>query len=179
MRQATGVALLLLAALTPLQGQSRFRAGFGAGAGLAEPIGDSRSSYGSGPAGKGELTFGLAGSPWSLRLETWYIRLHGAGPPELNFPALNLLAFSVCGVRRIGAAGRLASAYLYAGAGAVNLEDALPFAAWRTSLGLEGGAGLELGRSRLRAFFEGRLVHVTSDPTTDLAAVAGGVRWGL
>jgi hypothetical protein len=82
-------------------------------------------------------------------------------------------------VRRIGAAGRLASAYLYAGAGAVNLEDALPFAAWRTSLGLEGGAGLELGRSRLRAFFEGRLVHVTSDLTTDLAAVAGGVRWGL
>jgi hypothetical protein len=52
-RQATGVALLLLAALTLLQGQSRFRAGFGAGAGLAEPIGDSRSSYGSGPAGTG------------------------------------------------------------------------------------------------------------------------------
>lgn len=179
MRQTTGAALLLLAALAPLQGQSRFRAGVGAGAGLARPMMDTRSSYDSGPGGKGELTFGLAGSPWSLRLETWYIRLHGAGPPELNFAALNVLAFTASGVRRIGGAGRPVSPYLFAGGGAVNLQDALPFASWRTGLGLEGGGGVEFGRRRLRGFVEGGLVHVTGDPATDFAAFTGGVRWGL
>jgi len=177
-RKATGAALLVLAALAPLQGQSRFRAGFGAGAALAQPVTDTRSSYASGPGGKGELTFGLAGGPWSVRLEAWYIRLRGAGPAELNFPGLDLLAFSAAGVRRIGATGRSLSPYLFAGAGAVNLEDALPFASWRTALGLEGGAGVDIGRRRLRGFVEGRLVHVTSDPATDFAALAGGVRWG-
>jgi hypothetical protein len=177
-RRATGAALLMLAALAPLQGQTRFRAGFGAGAALALPLGDTRSSYASGPGGRGELTFGLAGSPWSVRLEASYIRLHGAGPAELNFPALDLLSFSAAGVRRIGAAGRSLSPYLFAGAGAVNLEDALPFASWRTALGLGGGAGVDIGRRRLRGFVEGRLMHVASDPATDFAALAGGVRWG-
>jgi hypothetical protein len=178
-RHTTGAALLLLAALTPLHGQSRFRAGFGAGAGLAEPLTDTRSSYSTGPGAKGELTFGLAGGPWSLRLETWYIRLHGAGPPALDFPALEILAFTVSGVRRIGAAGRPLSAYLFAGGGAVNLEDALPFASWRTALGLQAGAGVEIGRSRLRGFIEARLLHVATDTGTDVAAFSGGARWGL
>ena len=179
MRRTTGAALLVLAALAPLQGQSRFRAGFGAGAGLGEPLMDTRSSYTTGPGAKGELTFGLAGSPWSLRLETWYIRLHGAGPPELTVPALDILAFTVSGVRRVGGAGRPLSAYLFAGGGPVNLEDALPFASWRTALGLQAGAGLEIGRSRLRGFMEARMLHVTPDPATDFAALTGGARWGL
>lgn len=179
MRRTAGAALLLCVALAPLQGQSRFRAGVGAGAGLAESLTDTRSSYAGGPGGKGELSFGLAGSPWSLRLETWYVRLHGAGPPELSFPALNILGFTVSGVRRIGAPGRPLSAYLFGGAGAVNLEDALPFASWRTALGVQAGAGLEIGRTRLRGFVEGRLLHVTTDPATDFAAFTGGVRWGL
>jgi hypothetical protein len=178
-RQAAGALLLLLAALAPLHGQSRFRAGFGAGAALAQPVSDTRSSYAGGPGGKAELTFGLAGSPWSVRLEAWYIRLHGGGRPELGFPALDLLIFSASGVRRIGVAGRALSPYLFAGVGAVNLEDALPFASWRTALGLQGGAGVDIGRRRLRGFVEARLIHVTSDPATDVAALAGGARWGL
>ena len=176
---AAGATLLLLAALAPLHAQSRFRAGFGAGVAIAQPIADTRVSYDGGPGGKGELTFGQAGGRWSLRLEACYVRLHGAGPAELNFPSLNLLAFSASGVRRIGAAGRALSPYLFGGAGAVNLQDALPFAPWRTELGLEGGGGVELGRRRLRGFLEARLVHVASDPATDFAALAGGVRWGL
>ena len=179
MRRTLGAVLLLFAALTPLKGQSRFRAGFGAGAGLAEPIADTRDSYRNGPAGKAELSFGLAGGPWSLRLETWYLRLRGAGPPELNFPALEILTFSASGVRRVGPAGRTVTPYLFAGAGAANLEDALPFASWRTRLGLLFGGGVEVGRRRLRAFAEGRMVHVTSDPATDFGGLTGGVRWGL
>ena len=179
MRGTAGAALFLFAALAPLHAQSRVRAGFGAGAGLAEPVMDTRSSYSGGPGGKGELSFGLAGSRWSLRLEIGYIRLQGAGPRGLNFPALNVLAFSAAAVRRIGAAGRAVSPYLFAGGGAVNLQDALPFAAWRTGLGLEGGGGIELGRRRLRGFIESRLVHVTGEPATDFVTFTGGVRWGL
>jgi hypothetical protein len=169
----------LLVALTPLDGQSRFRAGFGAGAGIAQPITDTRNSYTAGPGGKGELSFGLAGGPWSLRLETWYVRLHGAGPSELNFPALEILTFSASGVRRVGAPGHPVTPYLFAGVGAANLEDALPFASWRTHVGLHLGGGVELGRRRLRAFVEGRVVHVASDPPTDFGAFAAGARWGL
>ena len=179
LRGAASAGALLLAALAPLHGQSRFRAGFGAGAGLAEPLMDTRSSYSAGPGARSELTFGLAGAPWSLRLETWYIRLHGAGPPALDFPALDLLAFTVSGVRRIGAAGRPLSAYLFAGGGAINFQDALPFASWRTALGLQAGTGVEIGRSRLRGFIEAHMLHVTTDPATDLAAFSGGARWGL
>lgn len=179
MRRTLGAVLLLFAALAPLKGQSRFRAGFGAGAGLAEPIADTRNSYRSGPAGKAELSFGLAGGPWSLRLETWYIRLRGAGPPELNFPALEILAFTASGVRRVGTAGRLVSPYLFAGGGAANLEDALPFSSWRTYLGLQLGGGVEIRRSRLRGFVEARMVHVTSNPATDFGAFTAGGRWGL
>jgi hypothetical protein len=178
-RRTLGAVLFLFAALAPLRGQSRFRAGFGAGAGLAEPIADTRNSYRGGPGGAAELSFGLAGGPWSLRGETWYLRLRGAGPPELNFPALEILAFSASGVRRFGATGRSVTPYLFAGGGAVNLEDALPFASWRTHLGLQLGGGVEVGRRRLRAFAEGRMVHVTSDPATDFGTFTGGVRWGL
>ena len=179
MRRTLGAALLVLAALAPLQGQSRFRAGVGAGAGLAAPVADTRSSYGAGPGGKAELSFGLASAPWSLRLETWYLRLHGAGPSELNFPALEILTFSASGVRRVGAAGRSVTPYFFAGAGAANLEDALPFASWRTSLGLHLGGGVEVGSGRLRVFAEGRVVHITSDPATDFLVFTGGARWGL
>ena len=179
MRRTLGAVLFLFTALAPLNGQSRFRAGFGAGAGIAQPITDTRNSYTAGPWGKGELSFGLAGGPWSLRLETWYVRLHGAGPPELDFPALEILTFSASGVRRVGAADRAVTPYLFAGVGAANLEDALPFASWRTRLGLQLGGGVEVGRRRLRAYVEGRVVHVASDPPTDFGAFGAGARWGL
>jgi hypothetical protein len=171
-------ALAALAALAPLEAQSRFRAGIGAGAGLMLSVGDTRSSYGAGPAGSAELSFGLSGSPWSARLEAWYLRLNGAHAPELGFPALNALAFDASVIRHLGPPGRAVAGYLVAGAGAWNLQDALPFATWQTRLGLHGGAGVELGHGKFRPFVEGRVVHITGGPPTDFVALRVGGRWG-
>lgn len=179
MRRGAAAAILALAALGPLHGQSRFRAGVGAGAGFAYPIGDTRASYAGGPGGKVELALGLAGSAWAVRLEACYLRMAGTTRSGADFPALNMLAFAAAGVRRFGAPGGWLTPYGFAGAGASNLQDALPFAPWRTRLGLHGGAGAELGRGRIRPFLEARITHVTGDPSTDFAAATLGVRWDL
>lgn len=182
MLRGAAVALLALAAtgeLAQLQAQSRFHASVGVGAGFAFALADSRSSYGAGPAGQAELAFGMSQSRWSARVEVWYLRLDGAHSADFGFPSLNLLAFSVSVVRRVGAPGRRLTPYLMAGGGPHNLQDALPFAAWHTRLGLHAGAGADLGRGRLRAFAEARITHVTSQPPTDFALLSAGMRWGI
>ncbi len=182
MRREAAAAFGLLAAfalsVAPVEAQSRLRAGAGVGAGFALPAGHTRASYGVGPAGLAELSVGVRNSAWSARFEAWYLRLHGAGDPDLGFPSLNVLAFELSAVRRLVPAGRPLSPYVLTGAGPHNLQDALPFAPYRTRLGLHAGAGLELGRGRLRSFAEARFTHVTGDPPTDFAVVNAGVRWG-
>lgn len=173
------LALAATAEIAPLRAQSRFHAGVGGGAGFVVAVGDTRASYGGGPAGKAEFAFGMTDSPWSARLEVWYLRLHGAHSADLGFPSLNLLAVSVSGVRRLGIGGRRLSPYLVAGAGPHNLQDALPFAAWHTRLGVHAGVGAEFGRGRLRAFAEGRVTHVTGEPPTDFVLFSTGMRWAL
>lgn len=179
-------ALVALAALAsrfaPVEAQSRFHAGVGVGAGFVVSLGDTRASYSSGLAGKGDLAVGMSGSAWSARVEASYLRLGGGQDPALGFPSLNVLAFDVSAVYRLGSAGRvrrLLSPYLMAGAGPYNLQDALPFAPWRTRLGLHVGTGVELGHGRMRSFAEARINHVTGDPPTDFALATAGVRWGL
>lgn len=179
-------ALVAMAALAsqfaPVEAQSRFRAGVGVGAGFVVSVGDTRASYGAGPAGKAELAVGMSESAWSARLEASYLRLGGGQDPALGFPSLNVLAFDLSAVYRLSSAApvhRLLLPYLMAGAGPYNLQDALPFAPWRTRLGLHVGTGLELGRGRLRSFAEARVTHVTGDPPTDFALLNAGVRWGL
>ena len=179
-------ALVALAALAsrfaPVEAQSRFHAGVGVGAGFVVSLGDTRASYSSGLAGKTDLAIGMSESAWSARVEASYLRLGGAHDPALGFPSLNVLTFDLAAVYRLGSAGparRLLSPYLLAGAGVYNLQDALPFATWRTRLGLHLGAGLEVGRSRLRSFAEARINHATGDPPTDFALLTAGVRWGL
>ena len=182
MLRGAAVAFLALAAaaeIAPLRAQSRLRAGFGAGAGFVRAVGDTRASYSDGPGIKGELAFGMTGSPWSARLEVWYLRLEGRHSSDVRFPALNLLAFSASAVRRLGAAGRPFSPYLMAGAGPQNLQDALPFASYHTRLGLHAGAGTEYGRGRLRAYVDARATHVTSQPPTNFVLLSTGVRWAL
>lgn len=181
MLRGVGVTLLALTAtaqMAPVRAQSRFHAGIGAGAGFVSAVGSTRASYAAGPAGKAEILFGMAGSPWSARIEVSYLRLH-TPHPELRFPLLNVLAFSAAAVRRLGAPGRPLTPYLMAGAGPHNLQDALPFAAWHTRLGVHAGAGAEFGRGRLRAFAEGRVTHVTGQPATDFLLLGAGIRWGL
>jgi len=178
-QRGAAIALVALAAAAPLQAQSRFHAGLGVGAGFVFAVADTRASYGAGPAGEAELAFGRTGSPWSARFEARYLRLHGADSPDLGFPSLNVLAFGLSAVRRLGAAGRYVSPYALAGAGAHNLQDALPFAAYHTRLGVHLGFGAEIGPGRLRAFVEGRITHITSQPPIDLAGLSAGMRWGL
>lgn len=177
MMRGAAAAFLSLAVTAPLHAQSRLHAGFGAGAGFVRAVGDTRASYSDGPGAKAELAFGMAGSRWSVRAEVWYLRLEGRHSSDVRFPALNVLAFSVSAVRRLGAAGRLFSPYLMAGAGPHNLQDALPFAAYHTRLGVHAGAGTEYGRGRLRAFLDARVTHVTSQPPTDFVLLSTGVRW--
>jgi hypothetical protein len=173
------LAPLFTALTAPLEAQSRLHAGAGVGAGLVRSVADTRASYGAGPGGKAELAFGMSGSPWSVRVEAWYLRLKGAHASDLGFPSLNVLAFDLSAVRRLGRAARFLSPYVMAGAGAHNLQDALPFAPYRTRLGLHAGAGADVGRGRLRAFVEGRVTHVSGDPPTDFMLLIAGMRWGL
>lgn len=171
-------AALLGAALghPPLVAQSRLRVGIDAKAGFVWAVASTRASYGRGLSGGGSLSFGWSESPWRLRIEGTYARLDG-GNSSLGFPALNLLGFGLTGVRRVGSPAGVIAPFLFAGLGPWNVQDALPFAAWRTGLGSWGGLGIEAGRGRLKAVLEGRLQRVTGHPGVSFVRLDAGARW--
>ncbi len=176
--RALGLALLVLAAPSHrLIAQSLLRVGFGGAAGIASALGDARSGYGHGPIAQGELTLRRAGSALAIRLDAAYLHIRGANAFGVAFPATNVLVFAAGGTARIGPAGRALVPYVLGGAGAYNVQDALPLAPYRTRFGIHAGAGgaLRLGQAAL--FVEARLIHVAGQPSLDILPVVMGLRW--
>ncbi len=173
---AAAILLGELAGLATLEAQSRLRAALGAEAGFVSALGDARASYGGGLSAGAGLSLTWGDNPWQLRVDGTYAHLQGGGAAA-GFPALNLLGFGFTAMRRLGSPARAIAPYLLAGLGPWNLQDALPYAAWRTGLGMWAGFGALAGRGRLGAFAEARLQRVTGNPPTDLARVDVGLRW--
>ncbi|MBA2626571.1 MAG: hypothetical protein H0U85_01010 [Gemmatimonadales bacterium] len=154
-----------------LSGQGRVGVGGIAGGGIVAPLGLARETYDAGALALGALTIGRPASRLVFRGEAMYFRLPGEAVPDIDFPAIKVLAFTA------GAEYRFGRMHAFAGLGPYNFQVGLPYARYDTRLGVHAGLGVSGTVWGVRAFAEVRgtvLIHATKLPAS--AAFMTGVR---
>ena len=171
------LGVVSLASVATLRAQAPGRASFHIGGGIVLPVGDFGDSHKTGFQAIGGVSFGLAGLPFSLRVDGMYGQNSVDGVSGVKTSYFGGMAGAQF---NLGSGPSPLKPYILAQAGMVSSKASGGGLSSNSEsdFALAGGGGLQFNLGSMNAFLEAKYMRVMSDPSAGLVPILFGIRFG-